>query len=157
MNSRLVLILDNIRSSHNAGSILRTAACFGVEEVVLGGITPGPLDRFGRPDTKVLKVSLGAEKLVKWKKEKDLASLIQGLKKDGWRISALEQGSNSTDISRAEKGEKRVLILGEETGGVSNKLLEMCDEVLEIPQGGKKESLNVSVAAGIAVHSLLAR
>jgi 23S rRNA (guanosine2251-2'-O)-methyltransferase len=153
----LIFFLDNIRSAHNVGSILRTAECFGVDEVILGGVTPAPVDRFGRANEKVCKVSLGAEQLVTWRSvsgNDDVTELLNQYKREGYVISALEQSNRSTLLHDVQHVEKRILILGEETKGVDPTMLAIVDEIIEIPQRGAKESLNVSVATGIAVYHL---
>ena len=154
------VILHNIRSMHNVGSIFRTADAAGVEKLYLCGITPGPLDRFRRPNTPLLKVSLGAERSVAWEHAPSAARLIGKLKRNGFKILALEQDPSSipyTHISlSASQWQTTALILGEEVQGLTPALLKKADKILEIPMHGKKESLNVSVAFGIVIFHLLA-
>ena len=152
------VILHNIRSIHNVGSIFRTADAAGVEKIYLCGITPQPLDRFGAPLQQFVKVSLGAEKTVAWEFVKRTGDIINKLKKDGYKIVAIEQSEKSvpyygSGIRNKELG-KTVLILGSEIKGLPPIIIEKCDNVLEIPMKGKKESLNVSVAFGIVVFNL---
>jgi len=153
----LVVLLDNIRSSHNVGSIFRTADAAGVEKICLCGITPGPRDKYGRVNQKLTKVSLGAEKNVPYEHCKSIGVLIGLLKKQSYKILALEQNKKSVNIFwfKPVKTEKYALILGEETNGLPGGILKKADKILEIPQRGKKESLNVSVAFGIAAYHLL--
>ena len=149
------LILHNIRSVHNVGSIFRTAEAAGVEKICLTGITAAPVDRFGRPSKALAKVALGAEKMVAWEQCVNLSKLIQNLKKEGNEIVALEQASTSVDYRKFEQKRQTAIILGNEVKGLPNTILNKCDAILEIPMRGKKESLNVAVAAGILLFSPL--
>lgn len=153
---QLVAILHNIRSLHNVGSIFRTADAAGVGKIYLCGITPSPLDRFGRPEKNLTKVSLGAEKYVSWEKSGTTGKTIKALKNQGYRILAVEQSKKSVpyDKFKTGKDKKIALILGNEVKGLSSAILEKCDKILEIPMRGKKESLNVSVAFGIVAFEL---
>ncbi len=150
------LILDNIRSVHNVGSIFRTADAAGVTKLYLVQTTPAPIDRFGRARKDLAKVSLGAENSVAWEHldDADVVALIKSLKKEGFTIVALEQDKKSIDYRTLKIDDKIALILGNEVGGVSKELLERADAIIEIPMAGKKESLNVSVAAGVALFHL---
>ena len=152
-----VLILDNIRSVENTGSIFRTAECLGVTKIYLIGTTPAPLDRFGRKRSDFSKVALGAEDLVEWEYAKDAMPVIKELKSQNFNILALEQSSNSIKLESYEAKKLGIfaLIVGNEVEGVSEEVLKKCDEVLEIEMKGEKESLNVSVATGIALFELL--
>ncbi len=149
----MIVILDNIRSLYNVGSIFRTADAAGVEKIYLCGITPEPIDRFGRIRPQLAKVSLGAEKTVSWEKCPSSARLISKLKKEGYKIYAVEQSKNSipyyTPRPKPSALERSVFIFGNEVKGISESVLAKTDKILEIPMHGKKESLNVSVAAGI--------
>lgn len=161
----MVVILDNIRSLYNVGSIFRTADAAGVEKIYLCGITPEPMDRFGKPRQQFIKVSLGAEKSVPWEGVKSASRLIDKLKKDGYKIFAVEQNKKSIPyynykmkpFSKAQGKNKNkiVLIFGNEVKGIPPAILKKCYKILEIPMRGKKESLNVSVAFGIVVFNLL--
>jgi len=163
----VVVLLHNIRSSHNVGSIFRTADAAGVEKLYLCGITPGPHDKYGSINQKLAKVSLGAENNVSYEHCKSTSALMSRLKKDGYKILALEQHKKSINIFSARDGsafggkfkinknKKYALVLGEETKGLPQSILKKSDKILEIPQIGKKESLNVSVAFGVAVFHLL--
>jgi len=151
----MILILHNIRSVYNVGAIFRTADAAGVSKIYLTGYTPTPLDRFGRERTDVAKAALGAEKSVAWEHTPELAELILKLKSESYTIVALEQAENSTDYKNFKALEKTALVLGEERYGITTDILESCDHVIEIPMRGKKESLNVSVATGIALFRIL--
>jgi tRNA G18 (ribose-2'-O)-methylase SpoU len=157
---RLAVILDDVRSVHNVGSIFRTADAAGVEKIYCCGITPGPLDRFKHVRRDFAKVSLGAENSVAWENIKDIASIIRTLKEEGWQMFAIEQGAGSipydawNSIVSGDDEQKIALILGNEVGGVSAEVLVLADAVLEIPMQGKKESLNVSVAFGVVVFDI---
>ncbi|MFH1473253.1 MAG: TrmH family RNA methyltransferase [bacterium] len=152
---KCVLMLDNIRSVENTGSIFRTADCLGVSHVILVGITPAPIDRFERKRKDFAKVALGAEKLISYEVTKSISLTIQKLKKEGYKIISLEQTNKSQNLKNFIAPEKFVLVVGNEVGGVSKEILEQSDETIEIEMKGKKESLNVSVATGIALFELL--
>jgi len=153
--SELVLILPNIRSIHNVGSIFRTVESAGVRKIYLTGYTPRPVDEFGRVNKALAKVALGAEKMVSWEYLRSTTSLITKLKKLGFLIVALEQSSQALNYRQIKLKTKTALIVGEEVLGLSPKLLAQADQIIEIPMRGQKESLNVSVATGIAVYALL--
>lgn len=149
------LALHNIRSVYNVGAIFRTADAVGVTKIYLCGYTPAPIDRFGRARKDVSKSALGAEKTVAWESIEDISKLISKLKKEKYTILALEQDKASIDYRTAKIGKKNLLILGEEVRGIEQGILNTCDQILEIPMKGEKESLNVSVAAGVALFGLL--
>ena len=152
-----ILILDNIRSTYNVGSIFRTSDAVGVDMIYLIGTTPTPIDRFGRKRKDISKTSLGAEDTVSWKYSKTISKIITNLKKQGYVIVALEQSPKSIDYIKAVKLLKSkpiALIVGNEVNGVSQKALTISDYIVEIPMHRKKESLNVSVAVGIAMFRL---
>jgi tRNA G18 (ribose-2'-O)-methylase SpoU len=153
---QLVAILNDIRSVHNVGSIFRTADGAGFEKLYLCGVTPAPLDRFKKIRPDFAKVSLGAENSVAWESTEDIATLVEQLRKEGWWITALEQSGSSVPlVSGALADHQKVaLIVGNEVDGVPQKILKLADTVLEIPMFGQKESLNVSVAFGIAAYQL---
>lgn len=155
----LTLILHNIRSVHNAGSIFRTADAAGVSKIFLTGYTPAPLDRFKLPRKDFAKVSLGAERSVPWESAAQLAPVLKKLKKDGYTVVAIEQSKNSTPLFcfKSKKDAKIAIVMGNEVLGISPQSLTYADHILEIPMRGKKESLNVSVAAGIALFALVQR
>lgn len=147
------LILYNIRSAHNVGSIFRTADAAGVDHIYLVGTTPQPIDRFGRPVGRIAKVALGAEQTVPWTyvEEKDAQALVEKLKDEGQKIVSVEQDNRSVDYKEWQQTEDTVFVLGDEVQGVSQDMLNMSDAIIEILMKGKKESLNVSVAAGIVL------
>lgn len=150
----LELILHNIRSNHNVGSIFRTADGAGVTKLWLTGYTPAPLDQFKRVNNEIAKTALGAEQSVGWEKRENILELITELKKAGYQILALEQNEKSVDYREVKLSGKTVLIVGNEVGGVEPEILNLCDQIIEIPMRGAKESLNVAVATGIAVFKL---
>lgn len=150
-----ILVLDNIRSVANVGSIFRTADCLGVSKIYLIGTTPTPLDRFGRKRKDFIKVSLGAEEFVKWEYSVDVESVLNKLKKEKYKILALEQAKSSKSLKKFKAPKKFALIVGNEVEGVSKSALKLADTILEIPMFGKKESMNVSVSTGIALFNLL--
>ncbi len=152
---KICLALHNIRSSHNVGSIFRTAEAAGVSKIYLCGYTPAPVDRFGRARKDIGKVALGAEKIVEWESIKDLGELIVRLKKEKFAICALEQDERSIDFRKIKKSDKILVIVGNEVGGVEKEILDECDQILEIPMKGKKESLNVAVATGVALFGII--
>lgn len=154
---QIVLILQNIRSTHNVGSIFRTSDACGINKIFLVGYTPAPLDQFNRPVKEIAKTALGAEKQVPYEKYKSFSLLVKKLKKEGFKIIAIEQSENSIDYKKVKinKQEKVAFVLGEEVNGLTKKELEICDMVAEIPMKGEKESLNVSVATGVALFRML--
>lgn len=152
-----VLILENIRSAENVGSMFRTADAAGVSRVYLIGITPAPIDRFGRPRKDVAKSALGAEKSVPWESVSfaEYHEFLALLAVKGFQILALEQSGSSLDYKKFKPKNKMALIVGSEVSGVSGDTLGAADAILEIPMRGEKESLNVAVATGIALYRLL--
>lgn len=149
-NREVYLIAHNIRSLHNVGSIFRTADALGVTKVYLTGYTGTP------PDAKIAKVALGAEEFVAWEQYKSAVRLINKLRGQGVRIAALE--NNVPGTIRLDKYKPKfplALLLGEETRGHTQQLLGLVDDIIEIPMHGQKESLNVSVACGIALYGIL--
>ena len=154
-----VVVLDNIRSAHNVGSIFRTSDGAGVGRIYLVGLTPAPIDRFGRPRNEILKTSLGATSSVSWESVGDSSSysadelleLIQGLKNDGFTVVAVEQAKGSVSLDDFIVPDKVADIFGAEVNGVQKRVIDEADVILEIPMLGNKESLNVSVTAGIVL------
>jgi len=146
----LVVVLDQVRSLHNVGSVFRTADAFLVEAVYLCGITSTP------PHPEIHKTALGAEESVSWKYFEDTAVAVQELINDGYVVFAVEQAEGSRMLGQLHLGEKPkiAVILGNEVKGVQQRIIDMCDGCIEIPQFGTKHSLNVSVAAGIVVWEL---
>ncbi len=150
-----ILILPDIRSALNVGAIFRTADAVGISKIYLTGYTPRPIDMFGRIQKDIAKSALGAETWVPWEYKKMLIPLIRKLKKDGYTIIALEQDKKAIDYRTPKKPGNVVLILGPEVLGLDQKILKECDVIVSIPMYGKKESLNVSVACGIALFRIL--
>ncbi len=152
-----VLVLHDIRSAQNVGSLFRTADAVGISKIYLSSITPSPTDRFGRARSDIAKTALGAEKSITWEMYEDIIVLIENLKKEGYEIVAIEQSAESVDYKSIQAKEKTVFILGNEVGGLPKEILEAVDIVAEIPMAGDKESLNVSVAGGVALFRILDR
>lgn len=150
-----ILILPDIRSAINVGAIFRTADAVGIDKVYLVGTTPRPTDQFGRIQKDIAKSALGAETWVPWEYKEKIVPLINSLKKKGYEIVALEQDEKSIDYRKYKKASKIVFILGPEVSGLNKNILKYCDKVIEIPMHGKKESLNVSVATGVALFRIL--
>ncbi len=154
--TEIVLILDNIRSTHNVGAIFRTADAAGVQNVYLSGYTPSPIDRFGRAQKDIAKTALGAEQQVAWEVVPETVPLITELRVDGYYTVALEQHQSALPYRTiaAAAHECIALVLGNEVSGIPEDILQQVDAITEIPQYGTKESLNVSVAAGIMLFAL---
>ena len=147
----VILLLENIRSMHNVGSVFRTADAFLTEAIYLCGYTPQP------PHRDIHKTALGATETVVWKYVEKTVDALSFLKTAGYQILAVEQVSGSVPLQqfKFQSGEKIVLIFGNEVQGVSEEVLEYCDGCIEIPQFGMKHSLNVSVAAGMVLWELV--
>ena len=143
----LVVILDNVRSLHNVGSVFRTSDAYCVEKVILCGITATP------PNAEIHKSALGAEFSVDWEYYKETTEAVNELKQAGYTMLAIEQAHDSInmDTFKAEKGNKYAVILGNEVKGVQQSVIDLSDDCLELPQFGTKHSLNVSVTAGIVI------
>lgn len=154
---KVYAILDNIRSAYNVGSVFRTADGAGVSKIFLTGLTPCPHtnEKFKtRARRDLEKTALGAEKFVPWEYHKQTWRLIEKLKRQGVQIIALEQTKNSIPYYQFKPTYPLCLIVGNEVTGISKSILKRCDAIIAIPMRGKKESLNVAVAFGIAVYSL---
>lgn len=148
----IFLILDNIRSCENVGSIFRTADAAGVNKIYLCGITPRP------PRKEIDKAAVGAVDFVEWEYVEDIRSLVLDLKKDRVKIIALEQSPDSipyTSFSIPHTIDSSALILGNEVNGISKDVLDLSDTIIEIPMHGQKNSLNVAVATGIALFEII--
>lgn len=141
----VALVLDNVRSGLNVGSIFRTADAFALRQLILCGITAQP------PHREILKTALGSTESVDWTYFQDTLDAVAVLKKAGWRVFAVEQTTEKTWLQDMvpQPGEQYAFVLGNEVSGVSAEVLALCDGVVEIPQFGTKHSLNVAVAAGI--------
>ena len=145
-----VVILDNVRSMHNVGSVFRTADAFKIVKVYLCGISPTP------PHREIHKTALGAEDTVNWEQVSDIRHLISTLQSQGYHVAAIEQAEGCITLSdfTAKEYPKIAVILGNEVEGVSQEAVDLADSVVEIPQFGTKHSLNVSVAAGIVMYEV---
>jgi tRNA G18 (ribose-2'-O)-methylase SpoU len=143
----LVVLLDNVRSLHNVGSVFRTCDAFTVEALYLCGYTGTP------PNKEINKTALGATESVDWKHENDIKSLILTLKSQKFAIFAVEQAKNAVFLEDFEviKSQKYALIFGNEVSGVDQEVMNMCDGCIEISQGGTKHSLNIAVSAGVVL------
>lgn len=154
----MIVVLHDIRSAHNVGSVFRTADAVGCTSLYLCGITPAPLDRFGRAQPDIAKVALGAEGWLPWEYAQSCTRLLDRLKKEGHTILALEQSKQSvpyTAIRISKKQwERTVLVIGNEVQGLSRAVLNRADHIIEIPMHGRKESLNVAVAFGIVTFAM---
>jgi tRNA G18 (ribose-2'-O)-methylase SpoU len=145
----LIVVLDNVRSLHNVGSVFRTSDAFLVESVYLCGITAIP------PHAEIHKTALGAENTVDWKYFKNTLDAVAELKQEGYFIAAVEQAENSIMLNKFQPGNKKqAIILGNEVHGVDQEVMDQCDFCIEIPQFGTKHSLNVSVVAGILIWDI---
>lgn len=154
-DSNSVLILPDIRSAINVGAIFRTADAVGISKIYLTGYTPRPTDKFGRIQKDIAKSALGAENFVSWEYRKTLIPLISALKREGYMIIAIEQDKKSVDYRKIKISKKVAIIVGSEVLGLSKNILDKCDVIAEIPMSGEKESLNVSVACGVALFRIL--
>ena len=143
----LTVILDNVRSMHNVGAVFRTADAFVVERIILCGITPVP------PHREIHKAALGATESVDWQYYESVSEAVIDLKSLKYEVLGIEQTNNSVVINdyKINAAKKYALILGNEVDGISDEILPLCDDFLEIPQLGTKHSLNVSVCGGIVM------
>lgn len=148
------VILHNIRSAYNVGSIFRTADAFGVGHIYTSGYTPSPKDKFGRVRKEITKTALGGEFSVSWSEE-NIFKVIEKLKKEGFKIIAIEQDKKSVDYKKIKTNSKILLLVGNEVRGLSKQILDKCDLVIEIPMIGVKESLNVGVAFAVVLSRLI--
>lgn len=153
--NKVFVLLHDIRSVHNVGSMWRTANASGVNKIFLSGYTPLPVDRFGRERKDFAKVALNSQKSVAWEYAKNPATVIKRLKKEGFFVVAIEQAKNSVDYKKVKIKKPVLFIVGNEVGGVPKKLQNLADVIAEIPMKGDKESLNVSVAFGVALFRML--
>ena len=149
------IILHNIRSAYNVGSIFRTADAVGISKIYITGYTPAPVDQFGRKRRDISKSALGAEETISWGQASRIGGFLERLKKQGVYIIAIEQSTHSIDYKKIKIQFPVVFLLGNEVRGLSKSILQKCDVIVEIPMKGKKESLNVSVAAGIVLFRAL--
>jgi 23S rRNA (guanosine2251-2'-O)-methyltransferase len=153
-NQKNVVIIHNVRSVQNVGAMFRTADAAGIDKIYLTGYTPAPLDRFGRKRKDLAKSALGAEEFMSWESKKSLPALMRSLKREKYLIIAIEQDKKSIDYKKVKLKNRNAFIVGSEVTGIPTSILKKCDIIAEIPMRGKKESLNVSVAFGIALFRM---
>ena len=146
----IIIVLDNVRSAHNVGSVFRTADAFALNKIYLCGITATP------PHKEISKTAIGATESIQWVFEKEIKTAIGALKTEGYKVIGVEQTTKTTLLQdfQIEKGEKIAIVMGNEVMGISDNILSELDEVIEIPQFGTKHSLNVSVCTGIVLWEL---
>jgi len=147
----IVIVLDQVRSMHNVGAVFRSSDAFNIEKIYLCGITPTP------PHREIRKTAIGAEESVSWEYVSNTLDIAQQLKASDYQLIAIEQTEHPTILYewKPDKDQKYALILGHEITGVDQKILDICDLAVEIPQFGTKHSLNISVAAGIVMNHLV--
>ncbi len=150
----LYVILDNIRSAYNVGAIFRTADAVGVEKIFLCGYTPAPRDRFGREMPEIAKTSLGAAARVPWQQYTSTTQVVDELTAQGIFCVAIEQTSTATSLYETTFTGPTAVVFGNEVSGVSPEVLAVVAASVELPMYGMKESLNVSVTAGIVLYEL---
>lgn len=151
--SPLVVVLENVRSMHNVGSVFRTCDAFLVEKIYLCGFTPTP------PHREIQKTALGATETVIWESVNETHQLIKELKEQGYLVYAVEQihSSIALDLFFPEKDKKIALVFGNEAEGVSEETIELCNGAIEIPQFGSKHSFNISVSVGIVLWDVMSK
>jgi tRNA G18 (ribose-2'-O)-methylase SpoU len=149
----VIIVLDNVRSAQNVGSVFRTSDAFCIQKIYLCGITAQP------PHKEIHKTALGAQDAVPWEYSKDTKSVITVLKNDGWHICSVEQTEQSTKLHEISVHTNKgyVLIFGNEVSGVEQAVIDMSDECIEIPQFGTKHSFNISVSCGIVLWDIAKR
>tara|TARA_X000000950_G_C13877230_1_gene645374 strand:+ start:1063 stop:1593 length:531 start_codon:yes stop_codon:yes gene_type:complete len=149
----ITILLENIRSAHNIGSIFRTADSFLINEIILCGISAQP------PNKDIRKTALGSSESVEWRYEKNIDKAIEKLKNEGNKIISIEQTTNSISLEnfKPQKNDKYAIIFGNEVNGIEQRTINLSDMVIEIPQFGTKHSLNISVAAGIIIWDLFSK
>ena len=145
----ITIVLDNVRSALNVGSIFRTADAFLIENIILCGITTTP------PNKEIRKVALGSTNSVNWQFEKNTLNAVSKLKKRGYHIMGIEQADKSSKLNNFTLPKKPIaIIMGNEINGVAEDVISICDEVMEFPQIGTKHSLKLSVSTGIVLWEL---
>ncbi|MBI1287466.1 MAG: TrmH family RNA methyltransferase [Flavobacteriales bacterium] len=146
----VTVVLDDVRSLHNVGSVFRTADAFSIEGIILCGITACP------PHREIEKTALGATESVHWEHQKDIIQALNELRSDDYTICGIEQVAGSVELQnyQVKPHSKLAVVFGNEVKGVSQEVLNLCDEFIEIPQSGTKHSLNISVSAGIVLWEL---
>ncbi|MFN1833849.1 TrmH family RNA methyltransferase [Balneola sp. MJW-20] len=149
----LKLIVHNIRSMHNVGSVFRSADAFGVGEIIISGYSPVP------PRPEISKTAIGAEEFVKWKYVDEIDTYLSEMKKRSYRVIGLEQTTHSIALPeiKISGSDKLILVLGNEVTGIDDEIMRLIDEFVLIPQFGHKHSLNVSVAAGVMLYGVLSK
>jgi tRNA G18 (ribose-2'-O)-methylase SpoU len=160
IDTKINLIVHNIRSAHNVGALLRTSEGLGVSRVYLTGYSPYPTNKADtrlphiakKVDAQIAKTALGAQNNTFWQQKDDVLGLIMSLRTDGWIIAGLEQNKYSVDLNRYRPPNKITLVVGNEISGIENDVLDLCDDLVEIPMFGKKESFNVVEAASMALY-----
>ena len=159
---RIVLVIHNVRSAHNVGSLLRTAEGLAIGKVYMTGYTPYPEARNDsrlpherqKTSLQIHKTALGAEDFLDWQHEADINKCINELADAGFLLVALEQSATAISLDKFETGADIALVVGNEISGIDGSVLETVDQVIQIPMSGRKESFNVAVAAGIALYYL---
>jgi 23S rRNA (guanosine2251-2'-O)-methyltransferase len=148
--NKIIIVLDNVRSLHNVGSVFRTADAFLIEEIFLCGVTGTP------PNKEIEKTALGAADTVKWSHYKNTSEAINALRQKSYRIYAVEQAEKSIPLNQFQAAvEKIALVFGNEVYGVEQEIVDACDEVIEIPQLGTKHSLNIAVSVGVVLWEMM--
>jgi 23S rRNA (guanosine2251-2'-O)-methyltransferase len=148
--NRIIIVLDNIRSHHNVGSIFRTADAFLIEKIILCGYTPLP------PHREIHKTALGATESVDWQHSEKTGNAVLELKKAGYKVFAVEQTEQTVLLNSFDPGSGPVaVVFGNEVGGIEQEVIDLCDGVVEVPQAGTKHSLNISVCAGVVLWELV--
>lgn len=149
----IIVALDNIRSLANVGTFFRTSDAFNVSKLLLGGITAQP------PHREIQKTALGSTESVDWEYSEDLITTIKKLKSEGYKVYAIEQAEKTTFLQNVtvDSEEKYLLIFGNEVDGVQQEIVDLADDVIEIPQFGTKHSLNVSVCAGVVLWQFISQ
>jgi 23S rRNA (guanosine2251-2'-O)-methyltransferase len=145
----LTVILHDLRSAFNVGSIIRTAECLGINKLIFSGYSPTP------ENLKVQKTSMGTHNVLQWEQTDDIRKVIRSFQEAGTMVYGLETTTNAQNIFKTDINSPAVLILGNEALGISRSILELCDKVIEIPTGGWKNSLNVGVAFAVAGYEIL--
>lgn len=150
-----ILLLHNLRSAHNVGAIFRTADAAAVSHIYLTGYTPAPFDRFKRPQPDIAKTALGAEKSISWTASRSLPRVMKNLRARGVRIVGVEQDAQARDYRLFKPEGPSAFLFGNEVTGLAPAVRAACDDLIEIPMLGMKESLNVATTAGIILFSAL--
>lgn len=149
----LILVLDDVRSAHNIGSVFRTADAFLLEKIILCGITATP------PSKEINKTALGATETVAWEYRENILDAVSALQQDGVLTFAIEQAEGALMLQdlHPEAGKTYALVFGNEVFGVSQEAIDLCGQCIEIPQSGTKHSLNIAVSAGVVVWDIFSK